>query len=207
MGFSIGSFLGSIAGPVVGGLLGGPAGAALGTAVGAGFGGGGSFSLGPQVGPGALASSFAGGREAIRRGLLNPDAPRSQIPISLRNFMPPEINGGASQAQFRVPRVPGLGSSLLSPGVAMSAIGAILAMARQNTGGPVSSQKIRDAAKHCGLDVAASMYGLSVEQVCTVVISRRRRRRGISASALRTTRSTIRKINTMRKSLKKLGGR
>lgn len=198
MGFSIGSLIGAAA-PIIGGIFGGPTGAALGGAVSAGIGGGGGSSSGPLV----LASSQPGGVEAIRRGLIGPGAPASQIPRSLIGF-----SGVATQAQMRlpIPRPPFPLGPVIG-GAVLGAIAQILAEARQNTGRPVSARKIRDAAKFCGLETAASMFGITVEQVCQVVIAKQRRRRGISASDLRRTRSTIRKINTMRKSLKKLGAR
>jgi len=199
MGFSIGGLLGA-----AGALLPGPIGIAASIA-GAGFGGGGGG--GSSSGPLVLASASPGGREAIARGLIGAGSPASQIPLSLRAF-----SGAATQVQGRfplpVPRMPApfpLGPII--GGAIIGAIAQILAEARQNTGRPVSARKIRDAAKFCGLETAASMFGLTVEQVCQVVIAKTRRRRGISASDLRRTRSTIRKINTMRKSLKKLGAR
>lgn len=81
-------------------------------------------------------------------------------------------------------------------------IASILALSRENTGRPASAKKIREAARVCGIDVAASTFGISVQDVCTIIVSRRTRRgRGISAADLRRTRSTIRKITTMQHSL------
>ena len=66
-------------------------------------------------------------------------------------------------------------------------------------------KQIITAARHCGIQVAAATFGLSVEEVCAVIArGAPRRRRGISAADMRRTRSTLRKMQTMRKSLKAL---
>lgn len=84
-------------------------------------------------------------------------------------------------------------------------VGAILAEARENTGRPATSRAIRLAARVCGLETTAGTFGISVEDVCFIVVnSGRRRARGISAADLRRTRSTLRKMNTMRKSFRGL---
>jgi len=127
--------------------------------------------------------------------------------------------GGAVSAGFSsVPRpsIPGptvqVGipavASVLAPlarqagGMAFGLIAGILATSKQNTGRPVSAKKIREAARVCGMEVAAQTFGISVTDVCTIIVSKRTRRgRGISAADLRRTRSTIRKISTMQHSL------
>lgn len=197
MGFSIGGFLGSIA-PLVGSLF-GPVGAALGTAVGAGL-----APQAPSQGP-RVAASVPAAQRFLSAGQLGAQRVTSRFSgVGLQGD-----RGRAEQVQLRVP-FPRVGPGISGVGVAtgvVSVISAILMRAREFTGRPVSARKIRDAAKFCGLDVAASMFGLSTEEVCQIIIAKRHRRRGISASDLRRTRSTIRKINTMRKSLKKLGAR
>lgn len=73
----------------------------------------------------------------------------------------------------------------------------ILMQARAHTKG-ATARKIKEAAKVCGMEVAAAMHGLSVRDVCFVVVNApRRRARGISASDLRTTRSTVRKVHNI----------
>lgn len=84
-------------------------------------------------------------------------------------------------------------------------IGDLLKLSRERTGRSATSRKIRDAARTCGLEIAAEMFELSVQQICRVVIeTKSRRSRGISASNLRVTRSTIRKVVGISKNLKAL---
>lgn len=83
--------------------------------------------------------------------------------------------------------------------------GTPLSRARDATGRRVSRRQIINAARHCGLELAASTFGLSVEDVCMIVAKGMpRRSRGISSTDMRRTRSTLTKMNTMQKSLKSL---
>jgi len=191
MGFSIGGFLSSIA-PAIGGALLGPVGSVIGRGIQVGLAGG---AIGTPVGTVSAATERNGfsagssfGPTSVQLRLPVPRIPappagRTPIPIPIPDFDP----FGRRKTTGR--------------------LGEILDRARRSTGGAVSSRKIRDAVRHCGLDTAAGMFGLSVEDVCFVFIQRRRRRGGISATDLRRTRSTIRKINNMRKSLKTLRSR
>lgn len=122
-------------------------------------------------------------------------------------FLPtPQPSFPGPTVQARLPgltRLPGLigGAALMGIG----AIAEILSRSRNSTGRPVSSQKIRDAARHCGIPLAAQMFGISETDVCTVVISTgRRRARGISAADLRRTRSTLRKVHNIQHDLRAL---
>lgn len=104
--------------------------------------------------------------------------------------------GGATRTpgtRIAAGRVP----ALIGGAVGISVIGEILQLSREVTGRPVSAKKIRDAAKHCGIEIAANLFGISELQVCEVIISRPRRRRGISAADLRRTRATLRKVHTI----------
>jgi len=84
----------------------------------------------------------------------------------------------------------------------------LLKESRQNTGRPASSKKIRASVKVCGITLTAEAFGLSESQICTIAVQTgRRRARGISAADLRRTRSTIRKVSSIRKSLVALAGR
>ena len=84
-------------------------------------------------------------------------------------------------------------------------IGAILQSASDATGRRVTRREIINAARHCGIEIAAQSFGLDVHDVCAIVAKGMpRRRRGISAADLRRTRSTLRKIQGMRKDLKPL---
>jgi len=74
-----------------------------------------------------------------------------------------------------------------------------------NFGKRVSRKQVITAAKVCGLDQAAQTFRSDVRLICEVVSKGMPRRgRGISSADLRRTRSTIRKISTMQRSLKPL---
>jgi len=121
------------------------------------------------------------------------------------------IGGGLTSAFSRpAPSLPGptVATPVAAARVPLAIIGGaitiaeILRLSRQNTGRPASAAKIRDAARVCGMETAADTFGLSITQVCQVIIARpRRRSRGISAADMRRTRSTIRKITTLQHSL------
>ncbi len=83
---------------------------------------------------------------------------------------------------------------------------AILAQARANSPG-ATAKKIVRSARECGIELAAATFGLNVLDVCFLIAQPpTRRSRGISAADMRRTRSTIRKVTTIQKQLKALGG-
>lgn len=91
--------------------------------------------------------------------------------------------------------VPRMGTGVVCRPVSEREI--ILIQARAHSPG-ATARKIILAAKACGMEVAAGMHGLSVRDVCFLVINApRRRAKGISASDLRTTRSTVRKVHNI----------
>jgi len=82
----------------------------------------------------------------------------------------------------------------------------ILMQARAFSPG-ATAKKIVKAARDCGIEIAAATFGLGVLDVCFLVAQPpTRRSRGISAADMRRTRSTIRKVTTIQKQLKALGG-
>jgi len=100
-----------------------------------------------------------------------------------------------------------LGAGRLITGAVVGALSLkeLLDIARSFTGKPVSRQKVVDAVKHCGITLAAQMFGLSETEICEIVISKGRRRgRGISAADMRRTRSTIRKVHNISHDLQRL---
>ncbi len=182
MGFSIGALISGLS-PLVGSIIGGPGGAAFG-----------------QIG-GAIGASLARPSLAVLRS----SPPPAAVPF------PPRSSFDFSQAAAgRVPfsrllpplLLPGPGQ----PSGARTRLQSILDDASSAAGKRVTSKDVVNAAKVCGLETAASSFGVSVEDICFVVVHgmRRRRRRGISAADLRRTRSTIRKISNMRRDLKRL---
>ena len=111
-----------------------------------------------------------------------------------------------AQLRLPIPRVPG---RILPPGVgpaiAGGMLGELLDLIFQNTGIRTSAKRVKEAVRVCGISTASSMFGLSEAQICTIVLSvRRRRARGISAADLRRTRSTIRKVHNISHDLRKL---
>ncbi len=74
----------------------------------------------------------------------------------------------------------------------------ILATARAFHPGATAKKIIR-SARQCGIELAAATFGLDVLQVCFLISSPpTRRSRGISAADIRRTRSTMRKINSLK---------
>lgn len=176
MGFSIGSFLGSIA-PAIGGFFGGPAGAAIGAGVGA----------------------LLGGVSAPRARAPAPLLPAPSV--GPMGFAGPGFDVTRRRVGLTGMVARGVGGAALT----VLGIAELLRLSRETTGQVVTRQKIVDAVKHCGIELAASMFGLSETEICQIVISRGRRRgRGISASDLRRTRSTIRKVHNISHDLKAL---
>lgn len=89
--------------------------------------------------------------------------------------------------------------------VGLLSIKELLDLARENTGRPANAQKIIDSIRVCGIERTAEAFGLTETQVCTIAVSRRRRRaRGISAADMRRTRSTIRKVHNISHDLQAL---
>jgi len=104
----------------------------------------------------------------------------------------------------RLPVFPA-GAALFAGGAAVGVIAELLRLSRERTGRPASSRKIREAARVCGIALAAQTFGLSESEICTVIVSTgRRRARGISAADLRRTRSTIRKVHNIQHDLRAL---
>jgi len=202
MGFNIGRFFGSIA-PEVGGAVGGFFGGALGAAAGQFVGTAIEGELAPsrsaatvgratQPGPVSSRASFGTTRQFSGGGTFRPS---STVPVkfglgSLRGLQ----RGGTALTLF------GNGN-----GNGQNPVARILQKAREATGGPVTRNRIIDAAKACGLELAASTFGLDVTDVCMVVVKgRTRRRRGVSAADIRRTKRTINFASKVRKDLKAL---
>lgn len=198
MGFNIGSFIGAIA-PLVGGSLFGPAGAAIGAAVGAGF------------APAPQAASVVG--RQTQPVTVAPQALTSVVPVPVQV---PRIAGG----QFRQFGTEGFGVQRrrvgLTGAVARGALGMfsgglvaggivseVLQRARENSGLRVTKNKIIDAARACGIELAADSFGISETDVCKVIVGgRSRRRRGVSAADIRRTKRTLRFVKGIRKDFK-----
>lgn len=198
MGFSIGSFIGSIA-PFVGGILGGAPGAALGGAISAG--------LAPSPAPSIV------GRQAAPSAVGAPAALTSIVPVPV-NVAPVSFGtrNGFGTRDFGVTRrrvgltgavARGVGGGFGAVMFAAGALTEILLKARENTGQRVTKNKIIDAAKSCGIELAADTFGLTDTDVCKVIVAgRSRRRRGVSAADVRRTKRTLRFVRSIKKDLK-----
>lgn len=178
MGFSIGSFFSGVSSLLSStGLAKSSPAAALLTvgagAVGAAFGGNGNGRAPGRALPAPVAISTS----------VVPQAPAQRQLVSLAG---PAISRGLGAL--------GVGAGVMSlfNGDKKNRLSLILASARENTGGSVTRNNVIDAAKVCGIDTAASTFGISTNDVCFVVIKgRTRRRRGISAADIRRTRRVI----------------
>ncbi len=74
----------------------------------------------------------------------------------------------------------------------------ILATAKAANPG-ATAKKILRSARECGIELAAATFGLNVLDVCFLIAQPpTRRSRGISAADIRRTRSTMRKINSLK---------
>jgi len=199
MGFSIGRFLGSIA-PAVGSIFG-----PIGTAVGLGA----QAALAPDAPAAAATVGRATQPGPISSGGLNGGSQFRDFNFAPTSIAPAVQTAGLGGQILR--QLPGLGlglgaQALLGNGNGKKGpIQRILEQARAATGGPVTRNKIIEAAKVCGLETAAQTFGLDIRQVCLVVVrGRTRRRRGVSAADIRRTKRTIGFASKIRKDLKAL---
>lgn len=176
----------------------------------------------------AIASSFFGGRSPPGRNTTPPATPQvgaaSQTsPVAgsniTRGFRPAPFRSGTQRfaRATNVASLAGVGRGLVT-GAAGGIIGEglsrmfgggdnnvsqILREARENINGPVTKNKIIDAAKFCGIETAANTFGLNESQVCLVIVAgRTRRRRGISAADIRRTKRVIRFNKRLTKDLR-----
>lgn len=125
----------------------------------------------------------------------------SVAPTVGTSFLPEVISEGAAAVNIGAAAA-GIASSamsLFSSGQRSNSD--ILADARSSRKG-ATKKKIVAAARHCGIPMAADMFGITESDVCQLVISPTRRRRGISAADIRRTRSTIRKVKSIQKQIR-----
>lgn len=164
-----------VGGSVIGSLIGGPLG--IGAALGS--------QIGGIIAPRQTQAFTAGGPAA-----QTPFLPTGGFGLAGLGTMP-------AVGRAMLPSMAGMfgGERNFCPPATISPLRMILCEASNNVQRRVTAKQIIEAARVCGLEVAAQTFGLDVTQVCTVVVTRRRRRgRGISATDLRRTRSTIRKV-------------
>lgn len=199
MGFSIGRFLGSVAGSI-GSIVTGIPGAILG-GIASGFDSPAAPAQAATIGRATLPGPITASLPPSTQFGGFPVAPTSIAPSFQTAALAPILRGAGAIATGV-----GIGEMIFGGnGNGKSPTSRILAKARAATGGPVTRNKIIDAAKTCGLETAASTFGLDVREVCLVVVKgRTRRRRGVSAADIRRTKRTIGFASRIRKDLKKL---
>lgn len=116
---------------------------------------------------------------------------------------PSQVGPTVRRTAALVPRAVVRGGVALLAGAGV--IAELFRVSRERTGNPINRQKVVDAVKHCGIELAAELFQLSETEICQIVISKgRRRARGISAADLRRTRSTIRKVHNIAHDLQRL---
>lgn len=174
-----------------------------------------------------LGDIFIGGLSPWLSDVLSPrggfGAPMTNLPVVVGSNLPAVIPRAAVPAISVAPVIaenPGIATEIynntpigmignvgqsigtaignyLNGGSNVNNISQVLRVARANRPG-ATRKSIINGAKHCGIDVTAQMYGLNPMDVCAIVAKGMpRRRRGISASDVRRTRSTLCKINNL----------
>lgn len=174
MGFSIGGFLGSLATTAISRLL---------------------SPDGRRRGRGSIS------RPPPPPQVFQPPAV-SAVPQFLRQeaafqpivFRPPDFVG--SQAGPTVTQAGGV----LVPFVAgaRGLLAALLGRASVNLGSRISSARVLSLVRDLGLAAAAAALGLTAIEVAQIIAAKpKRRRRGITASQLATTKATIRRVHSI----------
>ncbi len=132
---------------------------------------------------------------SVIRGPVAAPAPVQIQPVQAAAGVLPAIRAGAIGAGAMATGFLGFGSGNGTP----------LSRARDSQGRRPSRRRVITAARICGLEVAAQSFGLSITELCEIVSKGMpRRSRGISSADMRRTRSTLRKMSTMRKTLRPL---
>jgi hypothetical protein len=178
MGFSIGRFLGSIA-RVAAPILGAVVGGPAGALIGTAIGGGISAGFGPN-----------GVSQAGPSPLLSTVAfPRI-----------PSLPGPTVQPA-------GVALAPLVAGGAAALIRSLLARASAFLGRQVSASRVLALVREVGIVAAAAALGLTAIEVAQILaVQPRRRRRGISASNIRTTKRVLRTVHSIQHDLSHLAG-
>lgn len=205
-------------GGALGGAIGGPVGAAVGSRLGAAVIGGAS-SVAPisaQTAGLVLGGVLPGGTPTFAppigasfdTGQFAPIV-RTVAPFALpvaREISRRFLERGPAVTNGSLVTIPAPGGQVVCKPVSRREI--VLLRAKAHSPG-ATARKIIRAAKECGMEIAAGMFGLPILDVCFLVINQpRRRAKGISARDMRTTNRTLRGIDRVRRNAKKaLGGR
>jgi len=192
MGFSIGNLIASIA-PALGGALGGLPGLILGQGVRAGLTPPSPVgrATAPAPAPAVLATQTA---PAPFQAPVS-DFGGGNFRSNIFGAIPPAVRGAGA--------IIGGGAAAIATSFFNGGNGTdILARARANVRG-ATKKKIIAAAKACGIDMAANTFGLSDTDICQLIVSGTgRRRRGVSAADVRTTKRTLRFVKRIKTDLK-----
>lgn len=126
-----------------------------------------------------------------------------RVPIDPFGPFPDPVTGrtvGAQQTALVAPMLGGLRA-------ARQGISALLSLAGAKIGRRITRSNAVGLVKRIGLEAAAIALGLSIAEMATVVASApTRRARGISASDVKRTKRTLRKINSIACQLKDVVG-
>ena len=162
------------------------------------------FALGPALTALApLAGQVSPALGTIVRAVGAGFSAPSVAPAPLIPAAAPVLSGAARAVGSGV--VSGVVSSLFGGSSSSGSGGrlkSILDAASQAAGKRITSRQIVQSVRSIGIQATADALGISAEDVAFVFVARRRRRaRGISAADLRRTRSTLRKVRSIERSL------
>lgn len=160
------------------------------------------FSIGSLVGGLApIVGGLVGGPTgalvgaAVSRSLA-PSAPTPQLAPTAVAIAPPRI-GGSQTGPTATPAMAGA----IVP-AARTMIQGLLSLATATIGKRVTSASVLSLVRELGLVSAAAALGLSAVEVAQIIAAKpRRRRRGITAAQIATTRRTIRKVTSIQRAL------
>lgn len=170
MGFSIGRFLGSIARTVVSAAV-------------------------PIIGP-AISSAFE--RPTRAQQIFQPPM-RAPLPAPSPLLLPVGLPAGAFRFGSQIgPTVQRAGALVPFVAGARGLIAVLLGRASASIGSRITSARVLSLVRDLGLAAAAAALGLTAIEVAQILAAKpKRRRRGITASQLATTKATIRRVHSI----------
>ena len=149
---------------------------------------------GPLIGAvvgGPAGAAIGAGVTAATRSLSQPQLAPTAVAVQA-----PRI-GGSQVGPTATPAMAGA----LVPG-ARAMIQSLLAVAGASLGKRVTASSVLSLTRELGLVAAAAALGLTAVEVAQIIATKpRRRRRGITAAQIATTRRTIRKVTSIQRAL------
>ena len=161
-----------------------------------------AFGIGSLLGgaasiAGGLIGGPVGGAVAAAGGLLSRSlAPQPALAPTAVAVQAPRIGG----TQTGPSATPVVGSAIAVAGRTL--VAGLLSMAGVTLGRRVTASSVLALVRELGLVAAAGALGLTAVEVAQIIAARpRRRRRGITAAQIATTRRTIRKVTSIQRAL------